>query len=195
MTIYLASHNPKKQAELEQILTAYGVASRPAVLRKLPAEGTRSYRENAVTKARTASRENPGRLVLADDSGLSLAAAPGALGVQTARELAARPQGVGELDQLLLMVAGCDRHFTMTTVVALARDGELIATGTGTMTGSLAVAPVAGSGGLARLLVPEGESQPLVKLTGTSWLRQNPRARAIKSLLNRIRRDGLGGDY
>lgn len=162
--IYLASHNPQKRAELARILAAMGVTTAPARARQLPVEGTTSYLANARVKAMAASRQQPGQLVLADDSGLTLAAAPGALGVQTARELAARPAGVGELDQILALVAGQDRHFTLTTVVVLARDGQGLATGRGQLTGTIAERPVAGSGGLARLLVPAGFTQPLVTL-------------------------------
>lgn len=195
MLIYLASHNPKKRAELERILATYGVASQPAPANDLPPEGTQSYEANAVAKARAASRQFPGQLVLADDSGLTLAAAPGALGPRTARELAARPAGVGELEQLLNMVAGHDRHFTLTTVVALARDGALVATATGTLHGTLAAKPAPGHGGLARLLVPAGFTQPLVTLTGADWLNQNPRARALSALLAQLRKDGFHGDH
>ena len=76
-----------KVAELAMILSNGGIDAAPApkLAQPMPAEGVASYLDNVRQKARFVSQAMPGEYVLADDSGLTLAACPGQLGIRTAK--------------------------------------------------------------------------------------------------------------
>ena len=78
MKVWIASHNQGKVAELAMILSSSGIDAAPALklAQPMPAEGVASYLDNARQKARFVSQAMPGEYVLADDSGLTLAACP-----------------------------------------------------------------------------------------------------------------------
>ncbi len=84
--LVVASHNPGKVRELEDLLRPLGIAAVGAASLGLaePEETGHTFAENAALKARAAARaaELP---ALADDSGLTVAALNGAPGVYSAR--------------------------------------------------------------------------------------------------------------
>ena len=163
MKVWIASHNPGKVAELAMILSNGGIDAAPApkLAQPMPAEGVASYLDNVRQKARLVSQAMPGEYVLADDSGLTLAACPGQLGIRTARELG--KHGGDRLQTVLAMVAGRDRKFTMETWVSLFRDGQEVAVGHGCLTGTLAATPQGDDDrGFDRLLIPAGQDRKSV---------------------------------
>ncbi len=84
--LVIASHNPGKVAEIEELLRPYGVAAIGAGALGLPEpeETGASFEANAALKARAAA-EASGLPALADDSGLVVPALGGAPGIYSAR--------------------------------------------------------------------------------------------------------------
>jgi XTP/dITP diphosphohydrolase len=84
--LVVASHNPGKVREIRELLEPYGINSIGAAelgLRE-PEETGVTFEENAILKARIAA-DASGRVALADDSGLAVAALGGAPGIYSAR--------------------------------------------------------------------------------------------------------------
>lgn len=116
-----------------------------------------TFEQNARKKAEHYSRLAPGRLVLADDSGLEVEALAGAPGVRSARYAAdqssAPPSSlsVDEANNALLLrelesVAEHQRAARFVCVIAAARDGRTLAVFRGEAAGVIARAP-RGAGG------------------------------------------------
>ena len=84
--LVIASHNPGKLREIEDLLRPLGIAVVGAAALGLiePEETGHTFAENAALKARTAA-EAAKLPALADDSGLAVAALDGAPGIYSAR--------------------------------------------------------------------------------------------------------------
>jgi XTP/dITP diphosphohydrolase len=84
--LVVASHNPGKVREIEDLLRPYGIAATGAAELNLPEpeETGSSFAENAALKARAAATAS-GLPALADDSGLAVTALGGAPGIYSAR--------------------------------------------------------------------------------------------------------------
>lgn len=190
----IASHNRAKVAEINAILRLNGDFAHPYddYLPQLtfPPESTTSYKKNAGQKACFISCLLPGKLVLADDSGLELAAYPQLFGVQTARELTNYQHGHEQNQHLIDLVAGRDRHFTMKTVVALAVDGDLQKEAVGQLQGQIAPNECGKySTGFDRILVPAGQAQTLAQMPFKKRCCYLHRARAVRSLLAKLKEE------
>jgi XTP/dITP diphosphohydrolase len=84
--LVIATHNPGKVREIEELLAPFGLVMRGAMELALPEpeETGATFAENAILKARAAAVTS-GKLALADDSGLAVAALEGAPGIYSAR--------------------------------------------------------------------------------------------------------------
>lgn len=126
-----------------------------------PPEDEPTFEANARVKAAYYSRHAPGRLVLADDSGLEVAALGGAPGVRSARYADDQQQAQRRpldpaltLDErnnaaLLASLAGIPedgRRASYRCVLALARDGEVLQSAEGCLHGVILTAPRGSSG-------------------------------------------------
>lgn len=131
MRILLASTNPKKLAELRNLLDGLGVEIvSPSEIGGIPdvAEDQPTFRANAAIKAASAARAT-GLWALADDSGLEVDALHGAPGVRSARYAGAHGDDAAN-NQLLLErmkdVPMSKRGARFVCALALARpDGTL----------------------------------------------------------------------
>ena len=144
--IYLATSNPGKVREFREAAQALSIAldPLPGMAGLLPAvEDGDTFEENARIKAEYYSRFAPAELVLAEDSGLAVDALNGAPGVHSARYAAVlhsgAPSDQNSDDQAnnaalisQLKRLGGDHHTAKyVCVIALARDGQTLATFSG----------------------------------------------------------------
>ena len=143
-----------------------------------PPENGASYYENALGKAEFGRSVAPGAWLLADDSGIEVAALGGAPGVATARWA---DDGVA---RLLDELAGVEdrRARYVCELVALSPDGRELR-GTGVLEGSITEERRGAEGfGYDPVFVPVGELRTVAEL-GDAWKAQNShRARAAAAL-------------
>jgi XTP/dITP diphosphohydrolase len=153
--IYLATSNPGKVREFREAAQAMAVAldSLPGLDQMpQPVEDGHTFADNARIKAEYYSRFTH-ELVLAEDSGLMVDALQGAPGVYSARYAAvlrsgaASHQNSGDQENNLALIQELERlpkgKFAgrYVSVIALARDGNTLATFTGEAPGELLTVP------------------------------------------------------
>ena len=154
--IYLATSNAGKVREFREAAQAMAITLDPLPgLAGLPPaiEDGVTFEENARIKAEYYSRFAPGEIVLAEDSGLAVDALNGAPGVYSARYAAVLQSGTASHENSddaannLALVTQLkrlpDKNFTgkYVCVIALARDGQTMATFTGEAHGELLTSP------------------------------------------------------
>ena len=181
ITARLCSRNAHKARELEALLPGWRVE--PLLRDDYPEETGETYLENARLKAVFAWRE--GTWVLAEDSGIEVAALGGRPGLHSARYA---PEGDPAIAKLLGELAGnADRRARyVSELVAISPDGDEFR-GTGSLDGAIADGP-RGSGGFGYdpIFVPAGERLTVAEL-GDSWKqRHSHRARAAQALLDAL---------
>lgn len=164
LEVTLCSGNEGKLVEVREALPEWEVELLDA--RDYPDEDGATYVDNARIKARFGRRTGPAdRWMLADDSGLELAALGGRPGVQTARWAEGR-----HVERALTALDGSsDRGGRyVAELVLLAPDGHELR-GTGVLEGSIAAVP-AGRGGFGfdPVFVPSGETRTVAEL-GDEW--------------------------
>jgi XTP/dITP diphosphohydrolase len=168
-----------------------GLADIPA-----PPEDEPSFAENARVKALYYSQQAPGLLVLADDSGLEVTCLDNAPGVRSARYAddlkfpAAPPATLDERNNAALLreldgVPESCRQARYHCVLALACNGEVLATAEGTVEGSILPAPRGerGFGYDPLFFLPELE-QTMAELDPPARLSVSHRGRALRRLLD-----------
>jgi XTP/dITP diphosphohydrolase len=154
--IYLATSNPGKVREFREAAQALVVelAPLPGFAGLNPAiEDGITFEENAVIKAEHYSRFAPGELVLAEDSGLAVDALHGAPGVYSARyaavlrsEAATHENSEDQANNQALIsqlqrLSGDKHPGKYVSVIALARNGKILATFKGEAHGELLTRP------------------------------------------------------
>ena len=175
----MCSGNPAKVAELAETFPEWELALLDAG--PFPPEDGATYLANARIKARFGRVVGPpDRWMLADDSGIEVAALGGAPGVHTARWAEGR-----HVEKLLEAIAGKEdrRARYVCELVLIAPDGTE-RRGTGFLDGRVADA-AAGEGGFGfdPVFVPVGESRTVAEL-GEAWKAEHShRALAAKALL------------
>lgn len=152
---------------------------------EFPPEDGATYVENARIKARHGRSVGPSdRFMVADDSGIEVAALGGAPGVTTARWADGR-----HVEKLLAALDGeSDRSARyVCELVALAPDGTE-SRGTGVLDGSIATTPAGAEGfGFDPVFVPDGETQTVAEL-GDAWkAHHSHRALAARRLREALR--------
>jgi len=181
----LATRNPHKARELEQLLPGWRIDVLDAY--DYPAEVGRTYYENAHAKAMFArGRAATDAWVLGEDSGIEVEALAGGPGVHSSRTAAGDEVG-WMLHELLGVGVGVDgdgrRARYVSELVAITPDGEELR-GTGTLSGRIATA-ASGTGGFGfdPVFIPEGEERTVADL-GDDWKAQHShRANAARALL------------
>jgi XTP/dITP diphosphohydrolase len=180
--VTVCSGNVSKAAELAPLFPDWELA--PLAAGPLPPEDGATYVDNARIKARFGRAQGPAdRWMLADDSGIEVAALDGGPGVVTARWAEGR-----HVEKLLAAVDGAaDRSARyVCELVLLAPDGPEHR-GTGVLDGSVADAPAGHSGfGFDPVFVPRGETRTVAEL-GDDWKTLNShRALAARDLRARL---------
>jgi XTP/dITP diphosphohydrolase len=204
MLLYAATTNPGKLRDFVR-----AAASNPSIrietlpnLAAIPAppEDEPTFEANACAKAIYYSLRAPNLLVLADDSGLEVAALDGAPGVRSARFATdqahpAHPDSADTPDlrnnaALLAALTGIPeslRHARYRCALALARDGQVLHTAEGTVKGLILTAP-RGTGGFGYdpLFFVPTLNRTMAELPPADRLALNHRGRAIQTLLTQL---------
>jgi XTP/dITP diphosphohydrolase len=197
MHLALASTNPGKLRDFANAATP-GVTLAPLPnLANLPVppEDESTFEANACAKAIAYSLHAPGELVLADDSGLEVDALGGAPGVRSARFaedrnfITNRPLPTDQRNNLCLLDAlgstrEADRGARYRCVLAVARDGQIVATAEGSVEGDILAIP-RGNGGFgydSLFLLPD-EGLTMAELSIPARLEHSHRGRALRALL------------
>ena len=180
----VCSGNPHKLAEFRELFAEWDLEL--LLGGEFPPEDGETYLDNARSKARFGRAAGPaGRWMLADDSGIEVAALGGAPGVVTARWAEGR-----HVEKLLATLDGVDdrRAQYVCELVALSPDGSEIV-GTGVLRGEVAGAAAGGEGfGFDPVFVPVGEERTVAQL-GDAWKAEHShRALAARALLAELGR-------
>jgi XTP/dITP diphosphohydrolase len=174
----VCSANPHKLEEFEALFPDWDVELLGDA--EFPPEDGETYADNALIKARYGRRVGPpDRLMLADDSGIEVAALGGAPGVHTARWAEGR-----HVERLLGALDGAPnrRARYVCELVAVTPGGDEVR-GTGVLAGEIALAPAGDDGfGFDPVFVPDGERLTVAQL-GNGWkAERSHRALAAKAL-------------
>jgi XTP/dITP diphosphohydrolase len=97
--LLLATHNEHKRREFERLLAGHEVCVLPSEV-ELPPENGETFEQNALGKARAASRATDA-IAIADDSGIEAQALGGSPGVRSARYAGEHASDTENLDKLL----------------------------------------------------------------------------------------------
>jgi XTP/dITP diphosphohydrolase len=182
LRVTLCSANPGKLAEVRQALPGWEFELLEA--RDYPEEDGATYVDNARIKARFGRETGPpDRWMLADDSGLELAALGGAPGIVTARWAEGR-----HVERALAALDGVSdrRARYVAELILLTPDGREFR-GTGVLEGAIAEVPSGRAGfGFDPVFVPLGEAKTVADL-GDDWkARHSHRAVAAQDLVTHL---------
>jgi XTP/dITP diphosphohydrolase len=182
LEVTLCSANPGKLVEMREALPGWEIELLDADA--YPEENGATYLDNARIKARYGREAGPAnRWMLADDSGIELAALDGGPGVRTARWADGR-----HVDRALAAVEGRDdrRARYVAELILLAPDGRELR-GTGVLEGAIAATPSGRAGfGFDPVFVPRGETSTVADL-GDAWkATHSHRALAAQDLVRKL---------
>lgn len=179
MIATVCTGNPHKLQEFAVLFPDWDLALLAGA--DFPAEDALTYLDNARIKARYGRLTGPeDRWMLADDSGIEVAALGEGPGVLTARWAEGR-----HVEKLLAALEGASdrgaRYVCALVAISPERD-EVVATGV--LEGTIAPEPAGEEGfGFDPLFVPNGETRTVAEL-GDAWKAQHShRARAAQALL------------
>lgn len=179
----IASKNPDKVTEIEEVLTSIALAEEIVTgldWEDVPETGE-SLEENALIKARSVV-ESTGLPVVADDTGLEVAALDGAPGVHTARFAGAGARYEDNVAKMIEVMAGqTDRSARFRTVVALVFPDGVEILAEGTVDGVITDTP-RGTGGFGYDPVFEVEGRTLSEMSAEEKNQLSHRARALRAL-------------
>ena len=200
MKLYIATSNPGKLRDFAaaasqqvKLVPLPGIREIPA-----PAEDQPTFEGNARLKAIYYSHYASGEIVIADDSGLEVDALGGAPGVRSARyaedQLFNGPLNLtidGRNNLCLLEALGKlsipDPAARYHCVLAAARDGEIIATGEGTVDGQIVSTPRGANGfGYDPLFHLPEQNKTMAELDVQTKLTFSHRGRAFAILLKAL---------
>ena len=189
MQLIVATRNTHKTREIEQILGS-GLPVRDLTahpeISEITESGT-SFEENAKLKAIAVSEKLPG-LVIADDSGLEVEALGGAPGIHSARYAGANASDKEKIAKLLRQLAKVDaksdqHRARFCCVLAVARDGRILATVEGVVEGKIAERPRGSHGfGYDPVFIADGFEETFAELPEELKNNISHRANAIRKL-------------
>ena len=189
MQLIVATRNAHKTREIAKILGSAFAVQDLTAHPEIPeiAESGASFEENARLKAFAVSKKLPG-LVIADDSGLEVEALGGAPGIQSARYAGVNASDKEKIAKLLTQLAKADaecnqRRARFCCVLAVARDGQLLATFEGVVEGKIAERPCGSHGfGYDPVFIPDGFEETFAELPVDVKNNISHRAKAIRKL-------------
>jgi XTP/dITP diphosphohydrolase len=195
MQLIVATRNTHKTREIEQILgsrlAVRDLTAHPEIL-EITESGT-SFEENAKLKAIAVSKKLPD-LVIADDSGLEVEALGGAPGIHSARYAGANASDKERIAKLLRKLAKVNaksdrRRARFRCVLAVASDGQVLATVEGVVNGKIAERPCGSHGfGYDPIFIPDGFEETFAELAEEVKNNISHRAKAIGKLQAKLPR-------
>jgi XTP/dITP diphosphohydrolase len=181
--LVLATHNPGKLREIEELVAPYGIAVASAGELGLPEpeETGDTFEANAALKARVAAAAS-GLPALADDSGLVVLALGGEPGIYSARWAGPTRDFAIAMRRVEDRLAGeSDRRAHFVAVLALAQPDGDVETWRGEVHGVLVWPPRGTNGfGYDPIFVPEGARLTFGEMDPAQKQRVNHRARAFE---------------
>jgi len=192
--VVLATHNPHKAREFQQLLGA-AVPGLEIVTYDgpEPVEDGTSFEENALIKARAAA-EHTGLPALADDSGICVDVMGGAPGIFSARWAGAHGDALANLRLLLDQLADIpdtDRGAHFTATLALVAPGGEQTVVQGVWPGRIAREARGENGhGYDPVFVPDGGEATAAELTAEQKNADSHRARALAAIVPVLRELG-----
>jgi XTP/dITP diphosphohydrolase len=179
----IATHNPGKLREIEELVAPFGIAIVSAGQLGLlePEETGTTFEANAELKARAAAQASK-LPALADDSGIVVHALDGAPGIYSARWAGPKRDFSVAMAKVEQELKGSeDRRADFVAVLALAWPDGRIETWRGEVHGNLTWPPRGGNGfGYDPMFVPEGEAMTYGEMSPAEKNRTNHRARAFE---------------
>jgi XTP/dITP diphosphohydrolase len=182
LKVTLCSANEHKLAEMRELFPGWKLELLGDV--DYPPEDGATYVDNARIKARFGRLVGPpDRWMIADDSGIELAALGGGPGVVTARWAEGR-----HVEKALVAVEGKDRAAQYVCELVALSPEHVERRGTGVLRGRIADAAAGSEGfGFDPVFVPDGETRTVAEL-GDAWKREHShRALAARSLRDALR--------
>ena len=179
-TIIIASHNVHKLREIGQLLPGWKIRGEDSGAE----ETAEDFAGNARIKAHAIAPLHPGAWVMADDSGLEVAALGGAPGVRSARYAGGDGDTPANNALLLKNLAGVtDRRARFTCVVVLIAPDGTEHVLEGHCPGHIAEAP-SGTGGFGYdpLFVPDGYDCSFAELSAEEKNAISHRGRALAAV-------------
>ncbi len=191
LSLHFATRNAHKTREFAEILGPHFALSDLSQIIGVPKveETGRTFEENAILKATTASRFLPG-LVVSDDSGLEVMSLQGAPGVRSARYAGPHASDQENIAKLLGELEGSDkRDARFYCAIALARDGKTLAVFHGAIAGTITSESGGTDGfGYDPIFIPIGHEQTFGELGARVKNRISHRAVAISRLSDYLAR-------
>ncbi|HXC94402.1 MAG TPA: non-canonical purine NTP pyrophosphatase [Edaphobacter sp.] len=200
MNLTIATSNPGKLRDFAAAATPNITLTPLPNLKEIPAppEDEPTFEGNARLKAIYYSHHAPGKIVIADDSGLETDALQGAPGVRSARyaqdlHFVNLPTATNDernnlcLLEALSKISDQPRTARYHCVLVAARNGQILATAEGTVEGQILTAP-RGTGGFGYdplFYLPE-QNKTMAELDITTKLTFSHRGRAFTALLNAL---------
>lgn len=183
--LVIATHNPGKLAEMQDLLRPYDIAAAGAGALGLPEpeETGASFEENAALKACAAAIAS-GLPALADDSGLVIPALDGAPGIYSARWAGAAKDFTVAMKRVERELQGqSDRRAYFVAVLALAWPDGAIESFRGEVHGSVVFPPRGTRGfGYDPIFLPDGEARTFGELDSTARMAVSHRTVAFRQL-------------
>jgi XTP/dITP diphosphohydrolase len=189
MHLIVATRNAHKTREIEQILgsalTVQDLTAHPEISEI--AESGESFDENAKLKAIAVSKQLRG-LVIADDSGLEVEVLEGAPGIHSARYAGPNASDEEKITRLLRQLAKAGatsgrRRARFRCVLAVACEGQFLATFEGVVEGKIAEQPRGSRGfGYDPIFIPDGFEETFAELPDELKNSISHRANAIGKL-------------
>ncbi len=184
--LVIATHNRGKLAEMEALLSPYGVDAVSAGALNLPEpeETGASFEENAELKARAATAAS-GLPALADDSGLVVPALNGAPGIYSARWAGEAKDFAPAMARVERELDGkADRRAYFVAVLALSWPDGHLETFRGEAHGSVVFPPRGTRGfGYDPIFLPEGQRETFGELDPAVRQRVSHRTMAFRALV------------
>jgi len=200
MNLTIATSNPGKLRDFAAAATPNITLTPLPNLKEIPAppEDEPTFEGNARLKAIYYSHHAPGKIVIADDSGLETDALQGAPGVRSARyaqdlHFVNLPTATNDernnlcLLEALSKISDQPRTARYHCVLVAARNGQILATAEGTVEGQILTAP-RGTGGFGYdplFYLPE-QNKTMAELDITTKLTFSHRGRAFTALLKAL---------